>query len=311
MSRTFLRFAQTAIALGLIALLLRGASPEVLWAMRGQIDFARWGTAALLLLLMYALGAASLVVLMATGPGVAWLRLAMAYGYVQAIALFTPAQAGEALLPSLFGRAGVDTGQAAAALVVQRLVTLGITAAAAALFAAAWLPPVALPLLAVATLLAMAALISAVRSRRLRARLPRLGAFLERVDRAGQRIAREHKVGLAVHIAVMIVRYAVATAASWVMLASFGIDISFLEVAGLSGVATLAAVLPLSPAGLGVIEGIWVAALRPRGYAIEQILGASLAGRLITVVLLGTFALIYSATRWKDPRHDDGHDGHA
>jgi uncharacterized membrane protein YbhN (UPF0104 family) len=307
MSRTSLRVAQTAIALGLIAVLMRGASPEALWAMRSQIHFGLWGIAALLLLLMYAMGAASLVLLMALGPGVAWLRLALVYGYVQAIALFTPAQAGEALLPSLLARAGVDSGEAAAALVVQRLVTLGITAAAAALFAAAWLPPVALPLLVGATVVAMAVLIAAVRSLRLRARFPRLGAFLERVDRAGQRIAREHKIGLAAHIAVMIARYAVATAASWAMLASFGIEISFLEVAGLSGAATLAAVLPLSPAGLGVIEGIWVAALRPRGYPVEQIIGASLAGRLITVVLLGTFALIYSATPWKDSRQHDDH----
>ena len=63
----------------------------------------------------------------------------------------------------------------------------------------------------------------------------------------------------------MTARFAAATGASWAMFASFGVAISFTEVAGLSAVVTLAALLPLSPGGLGVTEGIFVAALRPGG----------------------------------------------
>jgi uncharacterized membrane protein YbhN (UPF0104 family) len=298
--RALLRAGQIALALVLITLLLRSASPAALWTMRDRIALRLWLAAAALLLLMHLLGALGLLVLVARGPAVSRVRLLLAYGHVQAIALFTPAQAGEALLPLLFSRAGVDGGETTAALIVQRVVTLGITAFVAALFAAGKLPPAALPVLALATAAALFSGVSLIRSRRLRARWPRVGAFLESVERAGRRMAAEHRAGLALHVAMMIVRFGVAVAASWVMCLSFAIDAPFLEIAGLSAAGTVAALVPLSPAGLGITEGIFLAGLRGQGFAVEQILGACLAGRLVTVALLGSFALIYSATPWKE-----------
>jgi uncharacterized membrane protein YbhN (UPF0104 family) len=298
-ARALLRAGQIAVALVLVALLLRSASPAALWAMRDRIDLRLWLAALALLFLMHLLGAVALLVL--TGRGRASLtRLLVGYGHVQAIALFTPAQAGEALLPLLFARAGVDGGETTAALIVQRVVGLAITAAAAALFAAGKLPAAALPLLALALAAGLLGIGLLIRSRRLRTRLPRVGAFLESVERSARRMAREHRAGLALHVALMVVRFAVAVAASWAMCLSFAIDAPFLEIAGLSAAGTVATLVPLSPAGLGITEGIFLAGLRSRGFAPEQILGACLAGRLLTVALLGSFALIYSATPWRE-----------
>jgi uncharacterized membrane protein YbhN (UPF0104 family) len=297
--RGLVRAGQTAVALVLIVLLLRSTSPQELWRMRAGIHVSYWGLAIALLLAMHALGAISLLVLISARSHIPRGRLLLSYGYIQAVALFTPAQAGEALLPVLFGRWGVDPGETAAALIVQRLVTLVITVAVAALFAAHRVPEGVIPVVVIVTGLALVALVAVIRSRWLRTRFRRLGGFMESVERAGWRIAREHHTGLAVHVAIMFGRFAVAVAASWVMFRSFGMEISFLEIGGLSAAVTLAGLVPLSPGGLGVTEGIFVATLRTR-YSVEQILGACLAGRLLTVLLLGALALLYSTTAWKD-----------
>jgi uncharacterized membrane protein YbhN (UPF0104 family) len=298
--RALLRAGPIAVALVLITLLLRSTSPAAVWAMRDRIAVRLWLAAAALLLLMHLLGALAVLVLTSPGTAVSRMRLFLAYGHVQAIALFTPAQTGEALLPLFFARAGVDGGETAAALIVQRMVTLGMTVLVAAMFAADKLPPAALPVLALAIAAAFLVMVSLVRSRRLRTRWPRLGAFFGSVERAGQRMAGEHRAGLALHLGLMILRFGVAVAASWVMFLSFAIEAPFLEIAGLSAAATVAALVPLSPGGLGIIEGIFLAGLRGRGFAAEQILGACLAGRLVTVAVVGAFTLIYSAIPWKD-----------
>jgi glycosyltransferase 2 family protein len=297
--RAVLRAAQIAIALVLIYVLVRSVSPSSLSSLRGQIDVRLWAVALALLLVMYALGAASLLILVSPPPTANRAGLLLAYGHVQAIAFFTPAQTGEALLPLLFSRRGVDAGETAAALVVQRLVTVTITAAVAMLSAAEKVPRGTLPLIALAIAAGTMALVAVVRSRRLRGRFRRIGAFLESIERAARRMVREHRTGLALHVVSMVVRFAVGVAASWVMCLSFGMSVPFLEIAGLSAAVTLAALVPLSPAGLGVTEGIFVASLRTR-FSVEQILGACLAGRLLTVILLGAFALMYAARSWKD-----------
>jgi uncharacterized protein (TIRG00374 family) len=98
----------------------------------------------------------------------------------------------------------------------------------------------------------------------------------------------------------MTARFAAAAAASWTTFASFGMDVSLAEITGLCAAATLAALLPISPAGLGVAEGVFVAALRPHGFGSERILAACLTGRLLTAMLLGACALLYAATPVKD-----------
>ena len=84
-----MRAGQLGVALVLVVLLLRSASPARLWAMRDQIDLRLWIAAVVLLLVMHLLAAVALLLL--TGRGRAALsRLLLAYGHVQAIALFTP-----------------------------------------------------------------------------------------------------------------------------------------------------------------------------------------------------------------------------
>src|SRR5687767_9057940 len=92
-SRSLLRVAQVAVAAGLILFLLRSASPEEIWSLRHRISYGYWALALALLLAMHALGAASLLVLLSLRPATSRARLWLAYGHVQALALFTPAQA--------------------------------------------------------------------------------------------------------------------------------------------------------------------------------------------------------------------------
>ena len=175
--RSLLWVAQVALALGLILLLLRAASPEQIWSLRHRISYGYWLWAVVLLLAMHGLGAASILVLLTIGPGAPRGRLVLAYGHVQALALFTPAQAAEALLPLLYSRAGIEAGETAAALLVQRLVTLGLVVAASLLFAAHWLPPGALPLVAVLAVGGLLVVALVVRSPYVRLRFPRVGGF--------------------------------------------------------------------------------------------------------------------------------------
>ena len=298
--RSLLRVAQVALALGLILLLLRAASPEQIWSLRHRISYGYWLWAVVLLLAMHGLGAASILVLLTMGPGAPRGRLVLAYGHVQALALFTPAQAAEALLPLLYSRAGIEAGETAASLLVQRLVTLGpwwrprccsrrtgchpgpcrwwrcwprrvaggdagrpVAVRPASVSPGGWLPG--------------------------QRASGRWTTAAQPARRAGQtRIAddcplRGRHRRLLGHVRLFRRGHLVHRGG------------------GSSAVVTLAALLPLSPGGLGVTEGIFVAALRPRGFEVEQILGAALAGRVLTIALLGAFTLIYSATSWKEP----------
>jgi len=186
--------------------------------------------------------------------------------------------------------------------VVQRVASLGITAAVAALLAARWLPAGALPALGLLALLGALAATWLARSAWLRGRVSRAGVFLAGVGSAWTRMLREHRLGLAAHVFILVARFASAVAASSAMLLSFGVRAPFLEVAGLTAAATLAALIPLSPAGLGVAEGVFVAGLHHEGFSVERILAACVGGRLVTILLLGAFALLYSAMPWKDAR---------
>jgi len=78
------------------------------------------------------------------------------------------------------------------------------------------------------------------------------------------------------------------------MFMAFNVAVPFDDLAILSAWTTLILVVPISINGLGITEGVFVAALAKYGYGTEQVLSASLTGRTSWALTL----LVCSALYW-------------
>ena len=264
---------------------------------RIRVDYAAASVA--LLTASTALGALALLVLFERKRHWAWWgRFTLDYFYVQALCQFTPAQAGEVTLPYIAGRGRFGPGEIAAALVIQRMTSIGIVIVVAVAGAGKWAGPRTLwgtATFALAACLAVAALISHSPARSWLNEFVsrRFGPILHGFHKTWIGVFQDGRGRLALHVMIMIGRFVVAVAASYAMFMAFGVTSPFSDFAALSAWATLAAVAPISVSGLGVTEAIFVAGLASYGNGTEQVLFASLTGRALWFLNLLAWSTAY------------------
>jgi uncharacterized membrane protein YbhN (UPF0104 family) len=92
----------------------------------------------------------------------------------------------------------------------------------------------------------------------------------------------------------------VGVASGYSIFQAFGVVVPFWDLAALMACTTLAVLIPISFNGLGVTEGIFVAALAAYGNGTEQVLTACLAGRLLSLVTLLAGSAAFWFLRWQD-----------
>jgi len=302
------RVLQVLVTLALLAMLLRTFSWEKVVEMWRHLDGGYLAASVALIAGATASGAVALLVLFELkGHAAWWARFTVDYFHVQAICQLTPAQAGEVALPYVSGRGRFAPGEIAASLVIQRMTSLGIIALAAVFGAGRWADPVMLWGATAFVLFSCLVAIAMIRNADIR------GWFNEFVDRhfgsilygfydTLTSIFRDRRGRLLTHVVLMLGRFMVAVASSYTLLVAFGVAVPFWDLAGLSALATLAALVPISINGLGVTEGIFVVGLANYGYGTEQVLAACLAGRVLGILTLLLGSAAYWFLRWEDGR---------
>jgi len=286
-----LRILQYLIAASLLAFLLRSCDFDQLAKMVSEVRLSFLFAVALLVGLSTALGAIAILVLLGPVAPTAWIKFSNYYCYIQAICQITPAQAAEVALPYFAAQISLAPGQVTAALVIQRMVGVAINVVVALMGASQWVNSFQLWLavLAIGGLFIIVLSIihnSAIRARMNQAIGHRLGPVLFGFYEAWIRIFRERKTALAVHVTIMMMRFAISVFTSLILLRAFGVGAAFPELATLSALATIAALVPISFGGIGVTEGIFVAGLTGFGYETERIVAALLLGRLLAILTL-------------------------
>ena len=293
-----MKWLQVCVTAGLVALLLSSVD----WT--AADTYARmfslpWFMAALALIAGSLLcGALSLLVLFdPTRRKGGARRFILDYFHVQALSQFTPAQAGEMALPYTAGRNRFPPGEIAAGLVLQRMTSLAVLVGAALIGAGQWVQRDYLWAAALAGTVACATVIALIASSQVRAWLnrtigQRVGPVLAGFHLAWQAMWRDARGALVPHAILMCLRFLLMAAAGWAAMHAFGVDASLPDITALMALATLAALIPVSLNGLGVTEGIFVAALTGQGHAAGQVLLACMAARAagILVLLLGLLA---------------------
>ncbi len=96
---------------------------------------------------------------------------------------------------------------------------------------------------------------------------------------------RGHMDALALAVGVAAIYYATIFLAYWLAARGLGIGLGYADVAWIMALAGIAALLPLTPAGVGVRDGIIVYFLGQRSVANEQALAFSLTVLALQVVL--------------------------
>lgn len=247
------------------------------------------------------LGAISLLLLF--GPKehpLWWARFTLDYLYVQALCQLTPAQAGEIALPYIARRSRFAPGEIAASLVIQRMVAFWLIVLLAIaggdrlnLGAALWFAAAvgASGCASAAFLIASGPVRNRVNRLADRYVGPVLGGFHD----TWRSVFRKRRTRLALHILLMAARLAVTNFALYAAFMALGITPPLLTFAGASAVAMLAAMVPISVNGIGVVEGVFVTTLAGMGYGTERVLIASLASRIVSIAAALGWAGLYWA----------------
>ena len=228
------------------------------------------------------------------------LRGMLTYGAVQAAALFTPARAAEAALPFALCSKQVTAGQVAAGLVLQRLVGLLVLFTLAVMAGSRLLGEVGWAVAGVAVVAIVATATATIACRPVRSWVggiveTRFHVTLPGFHKHYSAILNEGKRRLAVHSIIMLLRAILNAAASYLVLLSFGVYIPFFFWVGVVAAAALAGLVPITPSGLGVSEGLVVFGLAAHGYQPEPILSTCLVSRAICVLVSSLFAFVYMA----------------
>jgi uncharacterized membrane protein YbhN (UPF0104 family) len=209
--------------------------------------------------------------------------------YAQSIALgvATPGRLGELARAGLVARRGGGWGSALWGTLLDRLADVSflalLAAGASALYlapdagAAAILWPVALGA-AAGTLLLWALGASGAGQRAARRLLARLGAAP-----AEARLRRLAPGAALACVLLTAASWAVTYAANHLYCIGLGIEIGYLEIAGISAVTSLAASLPISIAGAGTRDALLIALLAP--YAVSPARAVALSTLMLSNVL--------------------------
>lgn len=301
-----LRLSQVLVTVALLGLLLRSCSWEKTVEMWSQLNAGYLAASAALITVSIVGGAIALLVLFELKGHLAWwARFTVDYFYVQALCQLTPAQAGEAVLPYVSGRGRFAPGEIAASLVIQRMTSLGIVVVVAVVGAGRWADPTMLWAGAAFVVLSCLAAIAMIRNSSARSWLNKLvnryfGSILHGFYDTWTSVFRDRRGRLLSHVMLMIGRFVVGVASIYAVLMAFDVAVPFRELAALSALATLAALVPISINGVGVTEGIFVAALLGYGYGTEQVLTACLAGRALAILTLLVGSAAYWFLRWRE-----------
>jgi len=288
------------VTASLLVLLLRVCSWEKALEIWRHFHPGDLAASVALMTVSIVVGAIALLVLFELKGHLAWwVRFTVDYFYVQAICQLTPAQAGEAALPYVSGRGRFAPGEIAASLVIQRITSLGIILVVAVIGAGAWAEPSLLWGAAAFVLLSCLTVIAMITNSSARGWLNefvgrRFGPILHGFYDTWTSVFRDRRGRFMAHVVLMVSRFLIGVASSYAMFMAFDVVVPFWDLAALSAFTTLAVLIPISINGIGVTEGIFVAALADYGYGTEQVLTACLAGRVLWILTV----LVWSGAYW-------------
>lgn len=142
----------------------------------------------------------------------------------------------------------------------------------------------------------------------------RLTAALSETRRRVADLRRDRRL-LGRLLAWSIVQWTLDMAALWVFLAAFGIRLDPLVLILVFGAANIAAAVPITPGGLGIVEGVYITSLVRIGFTFEAatfgVAAYRLAHYVVPVIVGGIAYLSLRAGRWRLPVTEPGSDGRA
>ena len=104
-------------------------------------------------------------------------------------------------------------------------------------------------------------------------------------------------------VAWALVQWTLDMAALWVFLSAFGIDLDPLVLVLVFGAANIAAAVPVTPGGLGIVEGVYLTSLVQLGFTFDAATFSIAAYRLVQyafpIVVGGVSYLTLRAGRWR------------
>lgn len=213
---------------------------------------------------------------------------------------FTPAGLGEISMVYFLRREGVEVGQTAAAMILDKLITIGMVTFMSLVGATLYLGlDAGWWLLAGGTCAALALIFLACLrlSGRIRVAGKRWQDILE-VLRTVFGFASEHPRGLLVNGLAAILQSLLFSAQIWVCLRMLGTAIEYAGVFWLSGLGRLVNMLPVTIGGVGVYEGAMVLLLEELGVAREVALSGVLLPRTLTWLVA---AVVVCWVLWRRP----------
>jgi uncharacterized protein (TIRG00374 family) len=299
------RAAGAAVALLLLAAVLKAAGPAVVWRLLRSTDGP-------LLTAAVAASAAFLVLrglrlrLLLAGGSLSWLTAIEVAAAAQAAALFAPARTGELALPWLLTRStgrsfSSNVGTLLAARVLD-LATLGVWCGAAILVIRGFGEPLALVLallLVAPTLLLPTAMRAAdrlavrwVASRSMVGR--RWARRLRRVRREIDTL-RARPTRLWGAIITSFLMWGLQWNVAWLLLVAMGYRWPFVTVTAGASAAAVANLLPFNLVGnLGTLEAGWTAAFAALGVPVQTAAASGLAAHLWGLI----FAAFFGTVSW-------------
>ena len=320
---------------GLLRWLTRAIGPAILIAIIASIDrdelFRVISRAAIVpLLLAYLIGFAPLLVRaarlrLALGPDAGrptYVAVLNVWAYATVIGTITPGRLGEFIKVVHLRRWGASFGSALATVLLERLPDIA-TLFCLASVALAWfaLPGSVSP--AVVTLLGVAAgavfvgaatvafstpesAMGALRDRLVRRRIAeRLASVREGFLLALRSLSGGAIVGI---IALTTAAWAVQYVSNYLLSESLGLGLSYWQVAGISALSSLAALLPISVLGAGTRDAALIVVLAQ--FNISKANAVALSTLFLSLMLcqalMCSFSLASRATRLSDLRHSVG-----
>ncbi len=297
------RVAGAAVAVLLLATVLKVAGPSVVWRLLRSTDGP-------LLAAAVAASAAFLTLrglrlrLLLEGGSLGWLTAILVAAAAQAAALFAPARTGELALPWLLTRAtgrtfSSNVGTLLAARVLD-LATLGLWCGAAILVIRGFGEPAALVLallLVAPTLLLPTAMRTADRLA-VRWMAPR-GMVGRRWARRLRRVRREidtlraRPARLWGAIVTSFVMWGLQWSVAWILLVAMGYRWPFVTVTAGASAAAVANLLPFNLVGnLGTLEAGWTAAFAALGVPVQVAAASGLAAHLWGLIFAAFFGIV-------------------
>ncbi len=281
--------AQVVVTCALIAILLWQCDFEQLSNSWRGVDFRWWPVCGILQIAYVTSGWFALSILL--GLKGSWLntwKQAIHYGAVQLVAVFTPGRVGEAVLPFTMQIASKSSMNIASAMIVQRIASVFLLMLIGGLVTVFNWPALGWTLILGSLLIAAATF---------GYQYPQVASSNGLESKGLLQGIRAHCATCATpkilkHLGVLLVRFSLSVLAWQTIAISFHLDLDLYQVTLVVALMNLGSLLPISFAGIGIVEGILMASLAQFGCTAETAVAMGMAARVITATSAAIWTIV-------------------